>query len=210
MAATARTDRPSRARPSGSTDAVHAIRSAARPRRAAGAPLAVRPDPDPAQLPRRPRALARSRDVHLFLLHPSPALWEQISDLTHNAPPTSQRRDRIRPPTAARNRLLASWGQDARELQLVLGPARPRTSTITTRVRSAADTLLGRIQADVRADQRPPGHRFPAGPTPGRCSSDTTAASRSTPATAAHARSRSCATRSCTCCRTTRRSSRAT
>ena len=49
-----------------------------------------------------------------------------------------------------------------------------------------------RLQADVRADRRPPG---PA-PDARRRSTRTTAASRSTPATAAPARSRSCATRS--------------
>ena len=68
-------------------------------------------------------------------------------------------------------------------------------------------TLLGRIQADVRARPRAAGaRRRPAAARP----DDTTAASRSTPATAAPARSRSCATPSCTCSRTTRPSSRAT
>ena len=61
-----------------------------------------------------------------------------------------------RPRRCPRNRLLASWGQDARELQLVLG-AGASTSTTTTRSRTAADTLLARLQADVaRRDRRPP------------------------------------------------------
>ncbi len=62
------------------------------------------------------RALSAGRDVHLFALHPSPALWEKLS----TAPPVTRRRD---DPTATRpaNRLLASWGHDSRELQLVLG-----------------------------------------------------------------------------------------
>ncbi len=64
------------------------------------------------------RALAEHRDVHLFLLHPSPALWGRIEALAPRV------RRRAEDPTArlARNRLLASWGQDVRELQLVLGP----------------------------------------------------------------------------------------
>ena len=61
------------------------------------------------------RALAAGRDVHLFLLHPSPALWERVA----GCPPVVRRND---DPTAtlAADRLLASWGQDAREMQLVL------------------------------------------------------------------------------------------
>ena len=62
------------------------------------------------------RAIAARRDVHLFLLHPSPALWEQIDALE---PRVVRRRD---DPTASlpMNPLLASWGRDARELQLVI------------------------------------------------------------------------------------------
>src|SRR3954469_15674053 len=65
-------------------------------------------------------AIAAHRDVHLHLLHPSPALWEKVAATLDDAatnPP--RRRD---DPTAAfpSNRLLASWGQDARELQVVL------------------------------------------------------------------------------------------
>ena len=73
------------------------------------------------------RALAEHRDVHLFLLHPSPALWERIAAARAARDRAAPRTRRSRWP---RNRLLASWGQDARELQLVLGPGRDhRTST---------------------------------------------------------------------------------
>src|SRR4051794_30332364 len=53
-------------------------------------------------------ALAEPRDVPLFLLHPSPALWQQVETLGVRV------RRRAGDPTAhlARNRLLASWGQD--------------------------------------------------------------------------------------------------
>ena len=63
------------------------------------------------------RALAVGRDVHVFMLHPSPALWERVAE--RGVSVTRRRED----PTAAlpANRLLASWGQDSREMQLVLG-----------------------------------------------------------------------------------------
>ena len=99
-------------------------------------------------------ALAAARDVHLFLLHPSPALWERISDDGADHGHLVRRRD---DPTAAtpRNPLLATWGRDAREMQLVIGAARRPTSTMPTD--APADTLLRRIQADIRARRGAPG-----------------------------------------------------
>ena len=80
--------------------------------------LAVRPDAAAGRPPARCCARSpRGRDVHLFLLHPSPALWEQVA---RAAPPVVRRAD-DRTAALPSNRLLASWGQDARELQLVLG-----------------------------------------------------------------------------------------
>ncbi len=75
------------------------------------------------------RAIAAGRDVHLFLLHPSPGLWDRIERA--GVPPVLRRARRTRPPTLPRSRLLASWGGDAREMQLVLG-AGPSTPTSTT------------------------------------------------------------------------------
>ena len=86
------------------------------------------------------RALAAGRDVHLFLLHPSPALWDRLARPRRRrrrwrddrgAVTPARRRSRPREPSRT-NRLLASWGRDAREMQLVLAaadgaPARPRT-----------------------------------------------------------------------------------
>ena len=96
------------------------------------------------------RALAAGRDVHLFLLHPSPALWERLSSA-----PRPRRRAEDATARLAENRLLASWGRDAREMQLVLA-ARPRITTI--RSRRAADTLLARVQADIRANRPAAAH----------------------------------------------------
>ena len=61
------------------------------------------------------------------------------------------------------NRLLASWGRDARETQLVLGAT--RASEVgdhhhplpTAGSDPGAPTLLARLQADVRDDREPPG-----------------------------------------------------
>jgi exodeoxyribonuclease V gamma subunit len=150
-------------------------------------------------------ALAERRDVHLFLLHPSPALWDSVARTIAAGPPVVRRLD---DPTAtlAKDRLLASWGRDAREMQLVLAGAAAGAIDHHHPVAHEADTLLARLQADVRADRPPPA--LPLGDQPD--ARPPLAASRSTPATAAPARSRSCATRSSTSFRTTRRSSRAT
>jgi len=104
------------------------------------------------------RALAHGRDVHLFLLHPSPRLWETIAG---HAPVTHRRRD----PTAAlvENRLLASWGQDVRELQLVLGDHEHQGHHHPVD-HTAGANLLTRIQADVRGDRRPAGTPLPGHP----------------------------------------------
>ncbi|HYH90021.1 MAG TPA: exodeoxyribonuclease V subunit gamma, partial [Solirubrobacteraceae bacterium] len=100
------------------------------------------------------RALAAGREVHAFLLHPSPALWEALDG---TAPVVRRAGDS----TAAipGNRLLASWGQDAREMQLVLGPHEHVGHHHP--VDPGPDTLLSRIQADVRADRSPPGDPLP-------------------------------------------------
>ncbi len=82
------------------------------------------------------RALAVGRDVHLFLLHPSPALWDRVADLPAN-------------------RLLASWGQDAREMQLVLLDDDHAHTDHHHPVAQRSGTLLAHIQAAVHADRAP-------------------------------------------------------
>jgi exodeoxyribonuclease V gamma subunit len=100
-------------------------------------------------------ALAVGREVHLFLLHPSAALWANIETATGDRQHIVSRRD---DPTAElpANRLLASWGQDAREMQLVLGTVAERVD-LHHSIAERDDTLLARMQADVRADCAPPG-----------------------------------------------------
>jgi exodeoxyribonuclease V gamma subunit len=130
------------------------------------------------------RALSAGREVHLFLLHPSPALWDALADRT--GPAVGRRAG---DPTAqlAGNRLLASWGRDAREMQLVLqasptpttdrlagapavgegapavsegAPAVSESTAVVDHAYGGAPvpaTVLGRIQDDVRADRPAPG-----------------------------------------------------
>jgi exodeoxyribonuclease V gamma subunit len=113
----------------------------------------------PASYLRVLHALAAERDVHLFLLHPSAELWTRVASLTADRLPIVRRDG---DPTAAlpQNPLLASWGQDAREMQLVLGA----DSNVVVHEHVVVDeraTLLGRIQADVRANRAPPGLPLP-------------------------------------------------
>jgi exodeoxyribonuclease V gamma subunit len=153
------------------------------------------------------RALADGRDVHLYLLHPSPALWDAISargdghgntvarddgnGVTESDgdrvtesdgnratesdgnratesdgngashPSLSRARDRTAELPA--NRLLASWGRDAREMQLVLGAAGHERDHHHGSV-ATVPTVLGRVQADIRADRGPPGAPLPGRP----------------------------------------------
>ena len=102
------------------------------------------------------RAIADGRDVHLFLLHPSPGLWDRIERA--GVPPVV-RRDADPTAELPVSRLLSSWGGDAREMQLVLGAAEHVGHHHP--VAHRADTLLGRIQADVHADREPPGPPLP-------------------------------------------------
>ncbi len=99
-------------------------------------------------------ALAAGRDVHLFALHPSPMLWADVEEAARDTTIVRRETD----PTAylASNRLLASWGQDSRELQLVLRGADAPREDHHHPVGYKKGTLLKRIQADVRTDRSPP------------------------------------------------------
>lgn len=92
-------------------------------------------------------ALARHRDVHLWLPHPSLRLWERVAAA---APPAGRRRDL---PPVAEHPLLASMASDAVELQVRLRAVDPRVT-----VHGAADppaTALGHLQRRLRADAAP-------------------------------------------------------
>jgi exodeoxyribonuclease V gamma subunit len=99
-------------------------------------------------------ALAAQRDVHLFLLHPSPALWEKLG---RQHPQRSLRRADDPTADVPANPLLGSWGRDAREMQLVLASTGQATIDHHREAEAAPSSLLGHIQADIRADRSPPG-----------------------------------------------------
>ena len=105
------------------------------------------------------RALAVHRDVHLFLLHPSPVLWRRVGEETAGRAGVVPR---SADPTAAlsANSLLTSWGRDAREMQLVLTAGDDSDASPADHhhpIETPETTLLQRIQADVRGDRPPPG-----------------------------------------------------
>jgi exodeoxyribonuclease V gamma subunit len=102
------------------------------------------------------RALARWRELHLFLLHPSPELWERIEGAAGLGAPE---RALDRSSELAEHPLLRSWGRDVRELQRLLlaaGPSAARHHPVEER-RDPAPTLLELIQAGIRANRRPAG-----------------------------------------------------
>lgn len=96
-------------------------------------------------------ALAAHRHVHLLTLHPSSVAWDRLA-----AAPTAD------PEVAAatiRHPLLAAWGRDSREIQLVLGArlaaATPLEHHHPLPPDESPPTLLRRLQASIRADQAP-------------------------------------------------------
>ena len=99
-------------------------------------------------------AVASKRDVHLFLLHPSPELWRRLEGQVGPGTRHLPRREDVTA-SAPRNPLLASWGRDAREMQLVLGGTETHAEEAMAEVREGAPTLLQRIQDDVKADRSP-------------------------------------------------------
>lgn len=102
------------------------------------------------------RAVAAHRDVHLFLLHPSPVLWDRVETANRDGTAIVRREDDV---TAgvAQNPLLRSWGRDAREMQLVLTAG--AAGEVVDEHRPAAvgevATLLERLQQAVRQDSAP-------------------------------------------------------
>ena len=99
-------------------------------------------------------ALGHRRDVHLFLLHPSPVLWEALADYRA---PRGLRRAEDASTNMTSNPLLGSWGRDAREMQLVLAAAGEETVDDYRPASEGATTLLRRIQRDIRDDRSPAG-----------------------------------------------------
>ena len=150
VAAAARADRRARARPSGSTARA---RGCAPSRSSSSCPSGSRCSASRACRPATSRSCARSpthRDVHLFLLHPSPALWEERRRL---APARVGRRADDPTRRAARQPPARLLGPATRA-SCSSCSARGVDATTTTRSPHRAGTLLARLQAAVREDRR--------------------------------------------------------
>ena len=96
-------------------------------------------------------ALAAEREIHLWVLHPSAALWDRLKSYSPGRP-VRRRED----PTVelVQHRLLSSLGRDVRELQLTLASADvPVADTHHPLVLDPPSSALAQLQASIRADQ---------------------------------------------------------
>jgi len=108
-------------------------------------------------------AIAAGRDVHVFVLHPSPSLWHRVQQALRDGPPVVDRLD-DRTAHLPVNRLLASWGRDVRELQLVIASTGAGVDHHHALPADEPRTLLETIQNDIREDRQPPGPPLPGQP----------------------------------------------
>jgi exodeoxyribonuclease V gamma subunit len=112
-------------------------------------------------------AIAAARDVNVFVLHPSPSLWRGVEHSLRDGPPIVDRHD-DRTAHLPVNRLLASWGRDVRELQLVIAGTGDGVDHHHGLPEDERRTLLEAIQHDIREDRQPPGPPLPGEPDPRR------------------------------------------
>jgi exodeoxyribonuclease V gamma subunit len=94
-------------------------------------------------------AAAQRRDVHLWLPHPSPQLWQALADRDAGAVPRVEDTSH----EAAAHPVLATLGRDVRELQRSLTGHVVDDGALPSPARPA--TLLGTLQADI-VGNRPP------------------------------------------------------
>lgn len=92
-------------------------------------------------------ALAETRDVHLWLHHASPALWDAVA----GAPAARRRKDDT---TAAglTNPLVISLSRDVRELQQLLARSTSRAEVVLHEREQPVTTLLQRLQHGLATD----------------------------------------------------------
>lgn len=112
------------------------------------------------------KALAQHREVHLFLLHPSAAMWQKVATALERSPRVSRLREHDATERLPAHPLLRSWARDAREMQLVLaaegvGGGRGGDHRAPP---GAPATLLGLVQSAIWADMAPPGPPAPGEP----------------------------------------------
>jgi len=99
-------------------------------------------------------ALAEHRDVHLWLHHASPALWEKVR---HSKDALRRHDDVTR--RELTNPLLTSLSRDVLELQQLITRCVPEATDVLHPCGPFPDTLLGRLKQDLAQDRvqsRPP------------------------------------------------------
>jgi exodeoxyribonuclease V gamma subunit len=94
-------------------------------------------------------ALGAHRDVHLWLPHPSDALWQSLRG---NLPAGWRKDDESH--VSVEHPLLAAMGRDVREGQSILISAGATEAPAAPSPERPA-TVLGRVQADIAANRRP-------------------------------------------------------
>jgi exodeoxyribonuclease V gamma subunit len=92
-------------------------------------------------------ALAEHRDVHLWLNHSSPALWDTVAATR----PMLRRKDDTARGRLA-NPLLTSLSRDVLELQQLIARSAPHGQTVLHETGALPDTLLGRLKQDLADD----------------------------------------------------------
>ena len=103
-------------------------------------------------------ALGRHHELHLWLPHPSAALWERLRELRTPVPRKADTSHRL-----VGHPLLASLGRDQRELERSLGAGTVDVDEEVAQRPEERATLLGWLQSDLRADEaRPAGRRLRA------------------------------------------------
>jgi exodeoxyribonuclease V gamma subunit len=96
-------------------------------------------------------ALAARHEVHLYVLHPSPALWEAVAVAETGALPSRADDSTI---DLAHHPLMKAWGRDSRELQSVLATSGLFATPVEWQAK-LPQNLLGRIQDDIRRNAVP-------------------------------------------------------
>ncbi|MCL1599280.1 MAG: exodeoxyribonuclease V subunit gamma, partial [Actinomycetia bacterium] len=102
-------------------------------------------------------AISDTTDVHLFLLHPSPTLWEETAPSISDDSDSEPQRSRVDDPgvSIARHPFLRSWAQESRELQIMVGhhDEHDREAGMSDVV--LPTPLLAELQADIRFNRDP-------------------------------------------------------
>jgi exodeoxyribonuclease V gamma subunit len=93
-------------------------------------------------------ALAEHRDVHLWLHHASPALWDKVAQV-----PTAVRRADDTARQRLTNPLLASLSRDVLELQQLVARSASGSQIVLHGAQQLPDTLLGRLRQDLADDR---------------------------------------------------------